>query len=93
MWRSNALKPPAIALTLILTLVGCETLQLFPAAPDPIELLRPSTFCAIYKPVRAPGERGSAEWSEFWDQLQERYSDQYDTIRKNNAAWIANCDV
>lgn len=70
-------------------LASCETFKDLIGA-NPAEL-KPSTFCEIYAPVRAPGERDSPEWRGFWDYLANQYPEQSKTIRGNNAVYVENC--
>lgn len=75
---------PALTLTLTLaatlTLAGCSSLG------GGKITVAPSTFCAIYKPVRA----GDA--LTFWDDIDKRYPEQSATIRGNNLAWQRICE-
>jgi len=78
-------------LTATLTLAACSHFEWFPKASPPAVELAPSTFCTLYEPVNAPGDRGGAEWAKFWDDLQKNYPDQYETIRRNNNRWLFAC--
>lgn len=79
-------------LAIIPMLAGCETLsQFFGSKPAEI---RPSTWCEIYQPVRAPFDRieQRAAWDSWWDDLPAAIgAAPAETIRLNNAAYQELC--
>jgi len=51
----------------------------------------PSTFCDIYRPVRAPGGPGTQDHAAFWAELKRVFPQAYQTIVGNNAAFVVVC--
>lgn len=81
-------KPVAARMTMlaaILMLAGCSSVGIDPFG-RPI-VVRASTFCEVYEPVRAGDAAG------FWDALEAEFPEQSAVIRGNNLAWTNLCDA
>lgn len=71
------------ALALILTSAGCSSVGINPFGERIV--VRASTFCEVYRPVRA------GEAVDFWDRLEAEFPEQSAIVRGNNLAWSELC--
>jgi len=62
--------------------------DVFRPAPE----IAPSTFCQNYRPVKAPHDKGTPEFYEWWEALPEVVGYENDiAIRANNLTFQTTC--